>query len=226
MKRIPAVFLAVLLMAVMLASCSGNSEKTDTVNSRPVPEAKYNPAVLDAGRLKNTLNTSDLWYPDGGDGHVYLYFVRTDSDFTTVYVDHNSEKRIACEITEGKHLVSKDSSEISFDIAFYDAFNCYDYISEKWYSRGDIEKIKSAFAGKTLAEVSDNSNTYVFNEDGTCIETYKNSENQGTWSITAASAIVLSFGNGEYVYTYDIDFGNEGEITGISQRGGRTFDII
>jgi len=36
--------------------------------------------------------------------------------------------------------------------------------------------------------------------------------------------IVLTFG--DYSYTYDIDFDDTGNITGISQRAGRTFDMV
>lgn len=225
MKRLSALILSVVLMLLMFSSCSEHKEENgaNTVE-RPVPEAKYNPHSLDAGRIKNSLNTSDLWYPDGGDGHVYVYFNHTDDEFHLTYSNHSQETKLHCTVSEDNHLISEKSDDIQFDIAFYDAFTFYDYNSKCWYSRGDMNEIKSAFIGKTLAEMKDNSNLYVFNEDGTCTETYKGSENKGTWSITASTAMVITFGG--YSYTYDIDFDSEGNISGISQRGGRSFDIV
>lgn len=224
MKRITAIFLAAFSVLLLLSSCSDSAEeKTDPVE-RPIPEAKYNPEILDAGRIKNSLNTSDLWYPDGGDGHAYIYFTKTSENFLMTYVDHDTEKDFKCTVTEEKHLVSDKVENIQFDIAFYDAFTCYDYNTKTWYSRGDSKKIESAFAGKTLAEVNDNSNVYVFNSDGTCTETYKGGNIEGKWNITASTVIVLTFG--DYSYTYDIDFDDLGNIIGISQRAGRTFDIV
>lgn len=224
MKRITALFLAAISVFLMLSSCSeGADNKKDSVE-RPRPEAKYNPDILDAGRIKNSLNTSDLWYPDGGDGHSYIYFTKISDKFYLTYVDHDAEKEFLCTVTEEKHLVSDKVENMQFDIAFYDAFTCYDYNTKTWYSRGDSKKIESAFAGKTFAEVSDNSNIYVFNSDGTCTETYKGGNIEGKWSITAATVIVLTFG--DYSYTYDIDFDDTGNITGISQRAGRTFDMV
>lgn len=227
MKRILAVILAVLSVLMMFASCS--KEKTEQTpeqpqSSRPVPEAKYNPQILDAGRRKNSLNTSDLWYPDNGDGSKYIYFTKTETDFRLTYVEGKTEKSVKCTVSKDNRLISDKTQDIKFDIAFYDAFNCYDYIGECWYSRENADEIKSALVGKTLAQQGDNSNTYVFNEDGTCVENYKGSSIEGTWSITASTAIVISFR--EYNYTYDIDFDDTGKIIGMSQRGGRVFDIV
>ncbi len=227
MKRFLSLILSFVLMLSLLSSCSSDKPEQaeeQTASSRPAPEAKYNPQILDAGRRKNSYNTSDLWYPDNGDGTVYIYFTKTESDIYMTYVQNKTEKKVKCSFSEGNRLISEKIDGVSFDFAFYDAFNCYDFNGECWYSRGDVNEIKAAFAGKTLANHADNSNTYFMKDDGTCVEEYKGSSIDGTWNITASTALVITFG--DYSYTYDIDFDNEGKIVGISQRGGRAFDIV
>ncbi|MBQ8015360.1 MAG: hypothetical protein IJ264_04135 [Clostridia bacterium] len=223
MKRILTA--AILLVFVFsLFGCSSKpaaKEETGGV-SRPEPVAQLSPADVDPGRQKNSGNTSDLWYPDSGNGSYF--YLRSSPEFTITFVNGTEKKTFNCSATDDKHLIPE--GEGAFDIVFYDAFNCYDFESKEWYTRGNVNKTKAAFAGRTLANTKDSENLYIFNADGTVTEKYKGAEYTGSWKLTAETVIVFTFANDKYDYTFDIDMNSAGTIIGFSQRGGREFRFI
>lgn len=87
----------------------------------------------------------------------------------------------------------------------------------------DPTDAKQVLPGKSMAEVSDSTNTYKFNADGTYEEMYKGGLLTGTWEATDKT-VTLTFSGSENVkYVFDIDRDADGNVTGISQYAGRQF---
>ncbi len=222
MKKLLVFFLSLIILVVSLSGCNNETAKQENgepTKTRPKPVAQLVPDEIDPGRQKNSSHTSDLWYPDKNDGS-YLYFEKSEDFYLTIVTD-NGEKTYVCTITDDNHLVSTEKGIC--DIVFYDAFNCYDFVQKEWYTRGNVEKIKSSFSGKTLVNVSDSDNLYIFGSEGILTEKYKNTEYTGTWTLVAETVMILQFGNDDFYYTFDIDMDADGNVIALSQRDGRTF---
>lgn len=223
MKKLLAIFLSLIVFISCLSGCNGNppeQENIEATKERPEPVAQISPEEVDPGRQKNAVYTSDLWYPDKNDGS-YFYLQKADV-LSITFVNDTEKKTYACSVTDDNHLVAEEGI---CDMVFYDAFNCYDFVKKEWYTRGNAEKTKSDFSGKTLVNANDEENMYVFGENGNIKEIYKGTEYEGTWTLIAETVITITFGNDDYYYTFDIDRDSEGNLLGLSQRGGRTFII-
>lgn len=222
MKKLLAFFLSLIILVFSFSGCNNKTAKQENgepTKVRPEPIAQIAPDEIDPGRQKNASQTSDLWYPDKKDGS-YFYLEKTDG-LSITFVNDEEKETYTCSITDENHLVAEEKGVC--DIVFYDAFNCYDFVQKEWYTRGNVEKIKSSFSGKTLVNVSDSDNIYVFGSEGTITEKYKNTEYTGTWTLIAETVMILQFGNDDYYYTYDIEMDTDGNVIALSQRGGRTF---
>lgn len=222
MKKHLVVFLSLIILVLSFSGCNNEQAKQENgepAKTRPEPVAQIAPDDIDPGRQKNSIYTSDLWYPDKKDGS-YFYLQKSDG-LSITFVNDDEKETYACSVTDDNHLVAEEKDIC--DIVFYDAFNCYDYVKNEWYARGNVEKIKSEFSGKTLTNVSDNENVYIFGDDGVVTEKYKGTEYTGTWTQVTETVIVITFGNDDFYYTFDIDMDSDGNVLGISQRGGRTF---
>ncbi len=174
MKKFSAVFLSLIIAVLCFSGCNNQSEKenAEPAKKRPEPIAQISPEDIDPGRQKKAVYTSDLWYPDENDGS-YFYLQKADGILIT-FVNNNESKTYACSVTDDNHLISDEKGIC--DLMFYDAFNCYDSVKKEWYTRGDAEKTKAAFTGKTLVNTNDDENLYVFGEDFAVTEKYKGSE--------------------------------------------------
>ncbi len=223
MKKLLAIFLSLIILVSCFCGCNGNTpekESVEPIKERPEPVACISPEEIDPGRQKDAVYTSDLWYPDKNDGS-YFYLQKTDA-ISITFVNDTEKETYICSVSDDNHLIADGGI---CNIVFYDAFNCYDFVEKEWYTRGNAEKIKSDFSGKTLVNVNDDDNMYVFGEDNVITEIYKGTEYEGVWTLIAETVITITFGNDDYYYTFDIDLDSEGNVLGLSQRGGRTFRI-
>ncbi len=221
MKKLLAVFLSLIILVFSFSGCDKTSteDNDEAPKNRPEPVAQISPHDIDPGRQKDIIQTSDLWYSDKDDGS-YLYFQKSE-DFSVTFVNGIDKNTYACTITQDNHLIS--TKKDICDIIFYDAFNCYDFVKGEWYTRGNVEKMKLAFSGKTLVNANDYENLYIFDADGVVTEKYKGSEYTGTWTLIAETVMVVTFGKDDYQYTFDIDLDSDGNVLGFSQRNGRIF---
>ncbi|MBR6939967.1 MAG: hypothetical protein IKH65_04100 [Clostridia bacterium] len=80
---------------------------------------------------------------------------------------------------------------------------------------------KVALAGRKMVEKSDSTNTYEFRDDGTYTEMYKGGELRGTWEATETNVTLTLSEAAKYVFVIDRD--ENGNVSGISQPGGRAF---
>lgn len=223
MKKFLLIFLALIIAVLSFSGCNKSTETdtTEPVINRPEPIAQVSPDDIDPGRQKDSVYTSDLWYPDAKDGS-YFYLKKSEG-LSITFVNGEEKNTYDCYVTDDNRLISEGVC----DIVFYDAFNCYDYVRQEWYTRGDTEKIKMAFSGKTLVNSKDAENQYVFGDDGTTVyENYKGTEYAGVWTLITETVMVVTFGNDDYSYTFDIDSDEDGNILGLSQMGGREFRFM
>lgn len=223
MKKFLAIFLSLIILVFSFSACNKSTEKEtdEPIINRPDPVAQFSPNDIDPGRQKDSVYTSDLWYPDANDGS-YFYLQKSDI-LSITFVNDTEKNTYDCSVTDDNHLVSEGIC----NIVFYDAFNCYDFERQEWYTRGNVDKIKTALSGKTLVNSNDAENQYVFGDDGTTVyENYKGTEYTGIWTMITETVMVVTFGNDDYSYTFDIDADDEGNVLGFSQRGGREFRFI
>jgi len=236
-KPIGRLILLGLLPMLLLAPCGcakeDNAPETASIataqpTQTPEPEAKYDPVNLQPGSRKDNDNTSDLWYPNGVPGSSYIYFTNALCSAGICY-DRVEDGEIAggtmCAETEGMHLVNEtDSSSEKIDIVFLDAFNCYDYVTKTWYSRGDLEAYNALFADTVMAAENDETNTYTINADGTVTEMYEGEEYTGTWEIETDTRI--DFRIDDYDYRFDIVFNEDGSVDHLECAVDRTFRFV
>lgn len=226
MKRFLSLLLAVL-MVMGLCACGNNAQDADGSASGDAasaePQANINPTYINWGSRRNTLVTSDPWYPNGKLGDDYIYFDIGDSSSGIVYykVEGGAQTGYAaCELTKKNHLVTEGEGS-SIDIIFHDEFYAYDLKTETWYVRANIEFMTGMFSGRSFVERNDSGNTIVFNADGTALEVYQGQEYPGTWKIINATTV--RFNDGEYDYDFELDINNQNQLDGLDEYGNRYF---
>ena len=228
MKKIICLFLAVLMIASLCACGAGNEQSVsnttaETNTASAEPQANVNPSAINWGSRRNTLQESDPWYPNGKLGDDYIYFGLGESSSTIVY--HKVEGGVetgyaACEQTKKNHLVTEGEGT-DIDIVFHDEFYAFDFKTNTWYVRANLDFMKSLFVGKNFVEKNDSGNSFVFNEDGTAVEIYQGQEFKGTWKIV--NATTLRFNDGEYEYDYELVINSQNQLDGLDEYGNRYF---
>ena len=228
MKRFICLLMAVLMIA-SLCACGNNGDQQSSEAAAPAaansaePQANVNPTTINWGSRRNTLDTSDPWYPNGKLGDNYIYFDLGDSTSGIVYYKVEGGVQTgyaACELTKKNHLVTEGDGT-AIDILFHDEFYAYDLKTETWYVRANVDFMKSLFVGKSFVEKNDSGNTIVFNEDGTATENYQGQEYPGTWKIVNATTV--RFNDGEYEYDYELVINSQNQLEGLDEYGNRFF---
>lgn len=228
-------FLLTFIMIFSLAACGGEGDtdavKTDTKEEMEVPTdvdimvpGENIDRIVDfihPGSLRSDVRTSDAWYVVGEENPEYfIYFVQVSGNELSYYLyDHGEETTIgSLAMGDDGHL--KDASGAA-DVVFMDTFTCYDFVSETFYSRGDLPALQDQFIGSIMWDEDDNENTIEFAEDGTCIEFYNGNDYDMTWWIPNTNYIYLTEGDG-YNYEFEIIYDQDGNVDHLQQYMGRT----
>ena len=222
MKKIICLLMAVLMIA-SLCACGGETESAAQPTGSSEPQANVNPSTINWGSRRNVLVESDPWYPNGKLGDDYIYFDFGESSSTIVYykVDDGMQTGYAaCEQTKKNHLVTEGDGT-AIDIVFHDEFYAYDFVTQTWYVRANLDFMKSLFVGKSFVEKNDSGNTIVFNEDGTAVESYQGQEFSGTWKIVNATTV--RFNDGEYEYDFELAINIQNQMDCLDEYGNRYF---
>lgn len=226
MKRFLSLLLAVLMVMSLCACGSNEQEASGSASGDPAstePQANINPTYINWGSRRNTLQTSDPWYPNGKLGDDYIYFDIGDSSSGIVYykVEGGAQTGYAaCELTKKNHLVTEGEGT-SIDILFHNEFYAYDLKTETWYVRANVEFMTGMFSGRSFVEKNDSGNTIVFNADGTALEVYQGQEYPGTWKIINATTV--RFNDGEYDYDFELAINSQNQLDGLDEYGNRYF---
>lgn len=188
MKKLITLLL-IFLFIFSITGCKSNEVKpptTDTVTTeKKGPDTIIDPGNLDWGYDKEN-NKYERWYLQGTDDVIYIYFLEND-DNTSLCTYNLVKSGVVKESysltkTDDNHLVD-DAKNI--DLVFSDAFNCYDYITDSYYKRGNIEEVMASFNNVTF-EIKDNEkNNIVFKEDGTFKKTIDETVTSGKWEIVS-----------------------------------------
>ncbi len=224
MKRFISLLMAVLMIASLCACGGGDAQQAASQpGGSAEPQANVNPNTIDWGSRRNTLVESDPWYPNGKLGNDYIYFDLGESSSTIVYYKVEGGVQTgyaACEQTKKNHLVTEGDGT-AIDIVFHDEFYAYDFKTETWYVRANLDFMKSLFVGRSFVEKNDSGNTIIFNEDGTAVENYQGQEFKGSWKIINATTV--RFNDGEYEYDFELAINNQNQLDGLDEYGNRYF---
>lgn len=229
MKKIITFVLAVTILFTITA-CAAETEPgvtqtnapetSTTPEPTPVPIPNIDPTKMNWGMVDMEDHYGyDFWYPTSGDQSEYIYFMQNLSESVCSYIkviNGKETESFGCIVDNDGYLIDSNS-EGKIKIAFVDNFTAYDFVTDKWYSRGDTEAIMAQFSGKSFIGKSDKF-TLELKEDGTTTECFNGGDFTGTWELVAPTVLViLRDGDSEdyamkYVITYDAD-GNVDKIT-------------
>lgn len=225
MKKLFSVMIALALL-ISLAACGAPSnvdpDATTSSNpeannlSLPDPAANVDPDNMDWGWHDYDENlpsgTSDMWYPieKGDSSNEYLYFMNGRGIHKGIGEDESSS---SWTVTDDLHIVVDpeyaEYSEFDYDIVFMDNFILFDYVSGKYYSRGDQEKYNALYSGKTFTH---DENRYIeFHDDGSATYFYNGEGENCEWEVLAQKIAVLKYSDG-YVGNYYTFFNDDGSV--------------
>ncbi|MDO4748779.1 MAG: hypothetical protein Q4A12_06365 [Eubacteriales bacterium] len=218
MKRL----LAVLLIIFALFTVAGCDSTDDTEFSNEVkitaPQEIIDPNSIDFG-YNEEKDEYDRWYLQGTDDVTYIYFsydnVENLDNYVCTYTLVQSgvaKAQASMCLSDNNHLCPPPHSSLYVDIVFKDSFNAYDYASNSWYSRGDIDEYNSYFKGKTYTQ-EDKLYAITFNSDFTCDKTDPKNSVSGTWEVTSKNTVACTFDNEKT--NYKINFNDDFTVKSI-----------
>lgn len=240
MKKFIAILTAALTM-LTLASCGQKldgdgmenidttvAEKTtvaeeNTVLALPDPAANVDPEEMEWGWNEYTEEkladeTSDMWYPAGvkKNDTNYIFF----NNGHAIYKITDGEEKNSAWVNEDGHVIPDPEvfdaeTAFEFDIVFIDNFTLYDYISETYYLRGDLESYLKLFEGKKFTCVTDEGRAIEFKADGIADFYYRGEPEECKWEITAQRIIELKFA--DYDSNYYVFFNENGTVKCLSE---------
>lgn len=85
---------------------------------------------------------------------------------------------------------------------------------------------QAAFSDATLVNKADETNIYYLYADGRYKEIYKGSLLEGKWVVENGDRLVITMDGMETSYYYSMLQDADGNVTGITQMEGRSFDIV
>jgi len=248
MKRFVALILAVL-MVFSLAACGKKDEAKAPENAAPaagpdnqstpapvVPmdqvnktdaEANVAPDQINLGVSGAEAHVGDAWYLDGDKTKDYIYFEAADNaESGLAYVKMVGGERaetILCAVTAENHLVDQDAEDgkSSIDIVFHDDFKAYDHVSGQWFVRGDPEVLGQIFVGVQFKCQDNETNTLIFNADGTGLEVFEGEEDEISWLMDSASTV--KYNDGDYDYVLEIVTDENGKLVSLNEQNLRIF---
>ncbi|MDY3129149.1 MAG: hypothetical protein SOW20_03880, partial [Berryella intestinalis] len=216
----------VVAVTAILAGCSGNppdaSKETDPF-AQMTPEANIQPLYIDPGQLDSGERSSDVWtgYRDGkktGERLVLTYVLGSGSLFSIDLLDENGNKvddrsQFTNVESEDRHLATPEDAEgARYDIVFNDNFTAYDYVSDTWYTRGDMKKLLAAFPG-TWTSSQNGDFQLTFKEDGTFESIYRGEANGvGSYTMKAGNVVQLQYDDREWA-SRKVEFADDGKLT-------------
>jgi len=213
MKKLISLFL-ILIFILSLSGCKNKTENTPAPTEAKGPETIIDPINIDWGYDEEN-DKFERWYLQGTDDVVYIYFLPSNAK-PTVCTYNLVKSGVVKESytlsrTDDHHLVDPQNN---VDLVFEDAFNCYDYKTDSYYKRGNIDELLASFNNVTF-EIKDNAkNNILFNADGTFKKTIDNIETTGTWQITSKNNLKCTNAD-ESVDIYKIIYNADGYVTSI-----------
>ncbi len=229
MRKFLCLLLAVLMLA-SLCACGKDAAESGTAtggseNNYVEAQANLNPTFINWGSRRNTLVTSDPWYPGGKLGEDYIYFDLGPSSSGCVFYQVTGGQQtgpVSLELTKKNHLITEGESP-EMDFLFHDEFHVFDDKSQTWYVRANPEFMQSLFVGFSFVEKNDSGNTIVFNQDGSALEVYQGVEYPGTWKIVNATTVRFIEGDGEYEYDFELVINSANQLDCLDEYGNRKF---
>lgn len=216
----------VVAVTAILAGCSGSPSDTPKETdpfAQMTPEANIRPLYIDPGQLDSGERSSDVWtgYRDGkktGERLFLTYVLGSDSLFSITALDENGDRvddrsQFTNVESEDRYLATPEDAEgARYDIVFNDNFTAYDYVSETWYTRGDMEKLLAEFPGAwTSSQNGDFQLT--FKEDGTFESIYRGDVNgAGSYTMKANNIVQLQYEDREWA-SRKVEFAEDGKLT-------------
>ncbi len=208
MKKV-LCFLFCLALLFSLTGC-GDNESTEKVNN--APQNIIDPSTVNFG-YNDSNDTYERWYLQNTDDVTYIFFSDENEDIENYLCTYNFVKSGVVTIStplvksENNHLTSPKEYDFVIDIVFSDCFNAYDYSSDSYYSRGNVDEYNSYFADRVYT--NDDKLTFItFNSDFTCNKSDKENVVTGTWQITSQNTVLCKFENEsvEFSIRYNDDF--------------------
>lgn len=213
----------------MLMSFTGCEENTGTPSpAENAPANTIDPVNIDWGFDSEKLEY-DRWYLQNSDDVTYIFFSDDEDDLKENSICNYFfvksgvvSEAVPLNLTDDNHLKGS-SGELSVDLVFEDCFNAYDYISDSYYSRGNIDDYNSYFSSRVYTS-EDNKGSITFNSDFSCTKSDSENDFPGTWEVVSKSKVKCSFLKGEILF--DIKYNDDMSVSSISCKDEVYFNEI
>ena len=207
-------FLILILIFIFCISGCNKDAITPTPTESKGPKDTIDPISIDWGYDKEN-DKYERWYLQGTDDVVYIYFLPSNAKPTictyNLVKSGVVKESYTLSRTDDNHLTDPKNN---VDLVFSDAFNCYDYKSDSYYKRGNIDELMTSFNNVTF-EIKDNTkNNILFNADGTFKKTLDDVTTTGTWKITSKNNLRCTNETGT-VDIYKILYNADGYVTSV-----------